>query len=147
MVDNKHGFHMDNRRCTWEIGNMIHGINNENSEQMINARLNGQSGVSSVVTNPIGNKNPYNKETKFNLIDVSDISQDAVKIFQREQDVKEFTKLALAGMNDEETYNQQVEELFAKGVVNPFMVDDTETLAQDLANNEEFLKDIDFSML
>ena len=126
---------------------MINGINNENNEQMINARLNGQSGVSSIVTNPIGNKNPYNKETKFNLIDVSDISQDAVKIFQREQDVKEFTKLALAGMNDEETYNQQVEELFAKGVVNPFMVDDTETLAQDLANNEEFLKDIDFSML
>lgn len=126
---------------------MIHGINNENNEQLVNARLNGQNGISSVVTNPIGNKNPYNKETKFNLVDVSDISMDAVKIFQREQDVKEFTKLALAGMDDEETYNQQVEELFSKGVVDPFMVDDTDTLAQDLAGNEEFLKDIDFSML
>ncbi len=126
---------------------MIHGINNENNEQLVNARLNGQNGVSSVVTNPIGNKNPYNKETKFNLVDVSDISMDAVKIFQREQDVREFTKLALAGMDDEETYNQQVEELFSKGVVDPFMVDDTDTLAQDLASNEEFLKDIDFSML
>lgn len=126
---------------------MIHGINNENNEQLVNARLNGQNGVSSVVTNPIGNKNPYNKETKFNLVDVSDISMDAVKIFQREQDVKEFTKLALAGMDDEETYNQQVEELFSKGVVDPFIVDDTDTLAQDLASNEEFLKDIDFSML
>lgn len=126
---------------------MIHGINNENNEQLVNGRLNGQNGVSSVVTNPIGNKNPYNKETKFNLVDVSDISMDAVKIFQREQDVKEFTKLALAGMDDEETYNQQVEELFSKGVVDPFMVDDTDTLAQDLASNEEFLKDIDFSML
>ena len=126
---------------------MIHGINNENNEQLVNARLNGQNGISSVVTNPIGNKNPYNKETKFNLVDVSDISMDAVKIFQREQDVKGFTKLALAGMDDEETYNQQVEELFSKGVVDPFMVDDTDTLAQDLANNEEFLKDIDFSML
>ena len=126
---------------------MIHGINNENNEQLVNARLNGQNGVSSVVTNPIGNKNPYNKETKFNLVDVSDISMDAVKIFQREQDVKEFTKLALAGMDDEETYNQHVEELFSKGVVEPFMVDDTDTLAQDLASNEEFLKDIDFSML
>ena len=126
---------------------MIHGINNDNNEQLVNARLNGQNGVSSVVTNPIGNKNPYNKETKFNLVDVSDISMDAVKIFQREQDVKEFTKLALAGMDDEETYNQQVEELFSKGVVDPFMVDDTDTLAQDLASNEEFLKDIDFSML
>lgn len=126
---------------------MIYGINNENNDQLINARLNGQNGVSNVVTNPIGNKNPYNKETKFNLVDVSDISMDAVKIFQREQDVKEFTKLALAGMDDEETYNQQVEELFAKGVMDPFMVDDTETLAQDLASNEEFLKDIDFSML
>ena len=126
---------------------MIHGINNENNEQLVNARLNGQNGVSSVVTNPIGNKNPYNKETKFNLVDVSDISMDAVKIFQREQDVKEFTKLALAGMDDEETYKQQVEELFSKGVVDPFMVDDTDTLAQDLASNEEFLKGIDFSML
>jgi len=125
---------------------MLNGINNNDSNELINARLNGQSGVGSVVTNPIGNNNPYNKEAKYNFVDVSSISTDAYYLYQREQDVQSFTKLVMAEMNDT-SYNDRVEELFANGVTDPFLVDDTDLLADDLLSNNEFVKDIEFDML
>ena len=38
---------------------MINGINNNDNNELINARLGGQSEVANVVTNPIWNNNPY----------------------------------------------------------------------------------------
>ncbi|MBR1943372.1 hypothetical protein IJ843_06520 [bacterium] len=125
---------------------MLNGINNNDSNELINARLNGQSGVGSVVTNPIGNNNPYNKEAKYNFVDVSSISTDAYYLYQREQDVQSFTKLVMAGMDDT-SYNDRVEELFANGVTDPFLVDDTDLLADDLLSSNKFVKDIEFNML
>lgn len=125
---------------------MINGINNNDNNELINARLNGQGGIGSVVTNPISNSNPYVKEAKHNFVDISAISNDAYYLYQREQDVNYFTKLALAGLDDD-SYNNRVEELFAQGVTDPFKVDNTNELAQDLLENEDFLKDIEFNML
>ena len=125
---------------------MIHGINNNDNNELINSRLSGQGTVGGVVTNPIGNNNPYNKEAKFNLVDVSTISQDAYYLYQREKDIQHFNDIALAGMNDT-SYNDRVEALFAQGVMDPFLVDNTEALADDLFSNEEFVKDIEFNML
>ena len=124
---------------------MLNGINNDNNE-LINARLNGQSGVGNVVTNPIGNNNPYTKEAKYNFVDVGDISNDAYYLFQREKDVQQFTKLSLEGMDDT-SYIDRVEELFKNGVTDPFLVDNTKVLADDLISNENFVKDLDFNML
>ena len=125
---------------------MINGINNNDNNELINARLGRQSEVSNVVTNPIGNNNPYTKEAKFNFVDVSAISKDAYYLYQREQDVNYFNKIALSGMEDT-SYNDQVEALFAQGVTDPFTVDDTEKLANVLLENDDFLKDIEFNML
>ena len=124
---------------------MLNGINNDNNE-LINARLSGQAGVGSVVTNPIENNNPYTKEAKFNFIDVGDISNDAYKLYQHEKDVQYFTKMTLAGLDDE-SVDARVEDLFKKGVVNPFLADDTKMLADDLINNDNFVNDIEFNML
>ena len=123
---------------------MLNGINDNN--ELINARLNGQSGIGNVVTNPIGNNNPYTKDAKYNFIDVGDISKDAYYLYQRDKDVKQFTELALSGMEDT-SYNDRVEELFAQGVADPFLVDNTKVLADDLMSNKEFVKDIEFNML
>ncbi|MBR1681129.1 hypothetical protein IJ707_04995 [bacterium] len=123
---------------------MLNGINDNN--ELINARLNGQSGIGNVVTNPIGNNNPYTKDAKYNFIDVGDISKDAYYLYQRDKDVKQFTELALSGMEDT-SYNDRVEELFAQGVTDPFLVDNTKVLADDLMSNKEFVKDIEFNML
>lgn len=125
---------------------MLNGINSNDNNELINTRLNGQNGVNGVVTNPIGNNNPYNKETKYNLVDVSSISEDAYYLYQKEKDIQHFNKIALAGMDDN-SYNDRVESLFAQGVVDPFLVDNTKTLAEDLMLNDDFLKDLDFNML
>lgn len=124
---------------------MINGINNNDNNELINTRLNGQNGVGGVVTNPISNNNPYVKEAKYNFVDISSISTDAYYLYQREQDINHFTKIALAGMDDT-SYNTRVEELFNNGVADPFAVDNTKQLAEDLLENEDFLKDIEFNM-
>jgi len=128
---------------------MINGINNSDNNELINARLNGQNGVGSVVTNPIGNTNPYVKEAKYNFNDISAISNDAYYLYQRDQDIKQFNEIALSGMNDT-SYITEVESLFSQGVVDPFVIDiarDTEELAEYLSKNDEFLNDIEFNAL
>lgn len=124
---------------------MINGINNNDNNELINARLNGQGSVGNVVTNPISNNSAYVKEAKYNFIDMSSISTDAYYLYQREQDVNYFTKLSLAGMDDT-SYNDRVEELFSQGVTDPFKVENTGKLAEELLESEDFLKDIEFSM-
>lgn len=125
---------------------MLNGIN-DNENNLINARLNSQNGVAGVVTNPIGNINPYSKENKFNFIDESAISNEAYKLYEHECDVKQFTKLALSGIENLSEDNERVEALFNNGVFNPFIVDDFETLADDFSSNDKFMQDIEFDTL
>ncbi len=124
---------------------MLNGINNDNNE-LVNARLTGQGSVGNVVTNPISNSNPYVKDAQYNFVDISSISNDAYYLYQRVQDIQEFTKLSLAGMDDK-SYIDRVESLFAQGVSDPFLVDNTKELADDLMANEDFVKDIEFDTL
>lgn len=124
---------------------MINGINNNDNNELINARLNGQGSVGNVVTNPISSNSAYVKEAKYNFVDISSISTDAYYLYQREQDINYFTKLSLAGMDDT-SYNDRVEELFNQGVTDPFKVENTGELAEELLESEDFLKDIEFSM-
>ena len=126
---------------------MLNGINNDNHNSLINARLNSQNGIAGVVTNPIGNVNPYSKENKFNFIDESAISTDAYRLYEHECDVKQFTKLALTGIENVDEDNERVEALFNEGVINPFLVDDFETLAEVFSNNDKFMQDIEFNTL
>lgn len=123
---------------------MLNGINN-NDNGLINTRLN--NGIDSVVTNPIDNVNPYSKENKYNFIDESAISREAYKLYEHECDVKQFTKLALLGIDNLSADNDRVETLFNNGVFNPFKIDDFETLADDFSNNEKFMQDIEFDTL
>ena len=128
---------------------MINGINNNDNNELINARLNGQNGVGNVVTNPISNNNPYNKDVKYNFIDVSAISNDAYYLFQRDKDIQHFNEIAMAGMNDK-SYIDDVENLFAQGVVDPFVVEMAkypDEMAEYLATNQDFMQDIEFNML
>ena len=128
---------------------MINGINNNDNNELINARLNGQNGVGNVVTNPIGNTNPYVKEAKYNFNDISAISNDAYYLYQRDKDIQQFNELALSGMDDK-SYVKDVENLFAQGVIDPFVLDmakDIEELADYLSTDKNFLEDIEFSSL
>lgn len=105
---------------------MLNGINLNNKDTM---------SISSVVTNPISN--PYRNADKSLLIDESAISQQAVNLYQKEQDIKQFTLLAMSNPEDL-SHEKIISSLFQKGVIDPF----SDEAITALSNNDKLLKDI-----
>ena len=75
---------------------MLNGVNL--GDELNNAQLKNQIGVNGIVTNPI--KNPYEKIDRNLLIDETAISNEAVNLYQKEQDVKQFSALAMSNPED-----------------------------------------------
>ena len=81
---------------------------------------------------------PYSAIDKGLLIDESNISKDAIALWERENDVRRFVKFVLP--NPEE--DKSAEELVRKqGLERVLSVDDDETLFE-LLSNEKFLEDL-----
>lgn len=112
---------------------MLNGINN--NENILNSQLGRGEEVGKVNVN--GARNPYDKIDKNLLIDESAISNEAVNLYQRELDVKQFAKLVCA--NPENTSHEEImNKLFSKGVTDPFSDD----AVSQLVNNRRFLEDL-----
>ena len=75
-------------------------------------------------------KNPY--------VDKTEISSDAMKLFQREVDVKKFTQIVL-DTKDDISYLEKMNELFNDGIVDPF----EDSIIQKLAENPKLLNDLE----
>lgn len=71
------------------------------------------------------------------FIDESQISNEALNLYQKEQDVKKFASLALSDENDF-SHLALIEQAFAEGVKSPF----TDDMIEDLLSNQKFLNDI-----
>lgn len=113
-------------------GNMLNGIN-LNDE--LNSAAEKQIGVSSVVTNPINN--PYKNIDRNLLIDETAISDQAVKLYQKEQDIKGFNNLAMSDPGDM-SHEEIIAGLFNQGISDPF----SDEALNSLSNNEKLLKDL-----
>ena len=68
------------------------------------------------------------------------LSQTAVNMYERQSDVKKFSKLVLSDPENT-SHNELVDALFSHGVIN---VEDEERLAQ-LSDNRRFLRDLGLS--
>lgn len=114
---------------------MINNIGNINSEHITGNNLNktsqlqGSEGL---------RKNPYATYNRDYLMDESQISKDAIKLYEMEKDIKSFTKLAMSGMEEDTQTEELMQTLFSKGVVD---IDDTDIWTQ-LSNNNNLIKDI-----
>ena len=75
------------------------------------------------------------KNTHF--IDETQISKEALNLYQKEQDVNKFTSLALSD-EDDTSHVALMEQLFSEGVKSPFTDDSLEALL----DNQKFLDDI-----
>lgn len=112
---------------------MLNNINN-NENLLGNAQLDRQNEVNRLATNPI--KNPYKNIDKGLLIDETAISNEAIKLYEREKDVQYFTKLALSDSNlDDE---KAIGQLFAKGILDPF----EDEIIKELADNNKLKADL-----
>lgn len=75
------------------------------------------------------------KSTHF--IDETSISNEAMNLYQKEQDVKKFTSLVLSDDSDM-SHLALIEQAFSSGVKSPF----TDDMLETLLSNQKFLDDI-----
>ena len=112
---------------------MLNGV--KLNDELNNSQLNGQLGVSGVVTNPI--TNPYKNIDRSLLIDETAISDEAINLYQKEQDVKQFTSLAMSDPEDL-SHEEIITNLFNKGVSDPF----SDEAITSLSGNQKLLDDL-----
>lgn len=115
---------------------MLNGINNLNDELNVSQTDKQLGTVNGVVTNPI--HNPYNTDNKNYLIDETAISDEAVNLYQKEQDIKQFNNLAMSNPEDL-SHEEIISQLFGQGVPDLFS---NETF-NELANNQNLLNDLE----
>ena len=101
----------ENNRGDW--GFMFNNINDSNYTQLNNAGnvINLASIRSSYQKNGNNIQNPY--------VDKTEISASAMKLFQRDLDVKKFTQIVTEN-KDDISYLEKMREIFSDGVVDPF---------------------------
>ena len=113
---------------------MLNGVNL--SDELNSSQLKEQIGVSSVATNPINN--PYKNIDRNLLIDETAISNEAVNLYQKEQDVMQFSKLAMSDPEDL-SHEEILTDLFNKGVSDLF----SDEAMEELANNQRLIEDLE----
>ncbi len=119
---------MKENRGDWGI--MFNNINDNNSLQLNSANnvINIANARSALQKN--GYKtNPY--------IDKTEISANAMQLFQRDLDIQKFTKIAAQNPEDI-SYLEQIQELFSQGVVDPF----EEDVLSELVTNSKLWDDL-----
>ena len=110
---------------------MLNGIS---AQELANKNLVQETDIEKIQNK---NKNPYAEIDKTLLIDESIISKEAIKLYQRDLEVKKFTNLALSNPEDT-SHNKLVMEKV-------FQADDgefSEKVIEGMFNNRNFLKDL-----
>ena len=98
---------------------MFNNINDNNNEYLYNSQLDKQSNIINLAALRANaqksaysvNNNPY--------VDKTEISANAIEMFQRDCDINKFNKIA---MSDSEDFShlERMQELFSEGVVDVF---------------------------
>lgn len=115
---------------------MLNNVNeNLNNTSISSSQLSQSAGVDSAAL--LGKKNPYNKVDSNYLIDELDISDNAIKLYQRDLDLKKFTSLTLSDPEDI-SHDQIVASQIENGVI---QFNDNDVV-EGLFNNPKFLKDL-----
>ena len=70
-------------------------------------------------------------------VDSSEISSNAMQLFQKDMDIKKFTEIATSNQEDK-SYIERVQKLFKEGVVDVFEDD----VLKELINNQKLWDDL-----
>ena len=113
---------------------MFNNINENNKELLYNSQMNAGK-----VVNLTQLRSAYNrqKDSKNPYVDKTEISSNAMELFQRDLDINKFTKLAISDPEDK-SYITRVNALFAEGVVDVFEDD----VIPKIAKSKKLLHDI-----
>jgi len=118
----------ENNRGDWGI--MFNNINDNNLLQLDSAsKVINLANVRSAFQKNGYSNNPY--------VDKTEISANAMKLFQKDLDIQKFAKLASQNPEDL-SYMEQIQELFSQGVVDPF----EEDVLSELVTNSKLWDDL-----
>lgn len=118
---------------------MFNNINDNNNDILYNSQLTRENNVINLAAiranaqkyaNAVSSSNPY--------VDRTEISSNAIELFQKDCDIKKFNKIA---MSDEEdlSHLQRMQELFADGVIDVFEDD----VLSSLVTNSKLRDDLE----
>lgn len=120
---------------------MLNNINNDNTDVKLSSQLVKQDSLNTILgsnsTSASKSTNTSDVDSNF-YIDSSDISNTAMKMYERENDISKFTKLATSDPEDNSA-TELVQNLFANGVTDPFE-DSTLSL---ISSNQALISDLD----
>ena len=105
-------------------------INRINDNNLLNTQTGLQETQNTQAVSSVALKNAYSS-SKANLIDETDISQEAVSLYQREQEVNRY-KSYLNSISEEEA-TQEVVSLMEKGVISISEEELAESMFTDIA--------------
>lgn len=117
---------------------MFNNINDNNNEYLYNSQLDKQSNIVNLAalranaqkTAYAVNNNPY--------VDKTEISSNAIELFQRDCDINKFNKIAMSD-SDNLSHLDRMNELFSQGVVDVFEDD----VLSMLSSNSKLWEDLE----
>lgn len=115
---------------------MFNNINDSNNF-LYNSGLDKQENViklSPLKLNSV--TNPYSKQLS-HYVDKTEISHDAIKLFEKDCDIKKFNSIAMSNPEDS-SHLERMKELFADGVIDVYEDD----ILSALMNNSKLLDDL-----
>ena len=117
---------------------MFNNINDNNTEYLYNSQLDKQTNVINLAALRANaqksaysiNNNPY--------VDKTEISSNAIELFQRDCDINKFNKIALSDSEDL-SHLDRMTELFSQGVIDVFEDD----VLSSLVTNSKLWDDLE----
>ena len=113
---------------------MFNNINGNNKDLLYNTNIGADKVVNLSKLRSAYNRN---KDSQNPYVDKTEISSNAMELFQRDLDINKFTKLALSNPEDK-SYIARVNKLFDDGVIDVFEDD----IIPELARNKKLLNDL-----
>lgn len=138
MVDNKTLKIYDNDigQKLGRLGLMFNNINDNNS--FYKSQLENQTNIVNIALMRANASKLNNNKDVNPYVDKTEISSNAMELFQRDCDIKKFNKIA---MSDPEDFShlERMKELFASGITDAFEDD----VIQELINNTKLWDDLE----
>ena len=109
---------------------MLNNINDNNKDDLLQSPLSDRIlGANHIrfVNRGAYSSNPY---TQGLYVDKTDISDRAMQLVERDNDIKKFTKLSMSDADDD-SHMTLMNELFSQGISDPFEEDILSALAEN----------------
>ena len=117
---------------------MFNNINDNNNEYLYNSQLDKQSNIVNLAAlRASTQKNAYSISAN-PYVDKSEISANAIELFQRDCDINKFNKIAMSNPEDL-SHLEKINEIFAEGVIDVFEDD----VLSSLVTNSKLWDDLE----